>query len=108
MVGYQGHLDALKNLGASVLAASVDPEDKAREVAADVSFPIAHGVVREQADAIGAWWEPRRGIVQPSEFVVGEDGKVLLSTYSSGPVGRMAAEDLVKLLELFEKRRTEG
>jgi peroxiredoxin len=102
LAGFQKQLKDLEALGAKVVAASVDPLDKAKEVAAELSFPLAYGVTREQADAIGAWWEERRGIVQPSEFLVGRDGKVIASTYSSGPIGRVDAADVVKLINFYE------
>jgi peroxiredoxin len=102
LAGFQKQLNELHALGAKVVAASVDPLDKAKEVAAELSFPLAYGVTRKQADAIGAWWEERRGIVQPSEFIVGRDGKVVASTYSSGPIGRIDAADVVKLINFHE------
>ncbi len=82
----------------------MDPIDKGREVAADVSFPIGYGVTRAMADQLGAWWEERRSIIQPSEFVVGADGKIIASTYSSGPIGRVDAADVVKLINFREKQ----
>jgi len=97
----KGELDAV---GAKVVAASVDPLDKAKEVAAELSYPVAYGVTRAMADRIGAWWEDRRGIVQPSEFVVGADGKVRSSTYSSGPIGRVEAADVIKLINFYERQ----
>ncbi len=102
MVGFEKQRDELEAAGARVVAASVDPLDKAKEVGAEVSFPVAYGVTRDQADAIGAWWEERRGIVQPSEFIVGRDGKVVTSSYSSGPLGRIDAADVVKLINFYE------
>ena len=36
----------LESIGAKVVAASVDDIDKAKEVADEVSFPVAHGVTR--------------------------------------------------------------
>lgn len=98
-------MKALESIGAKVVAASVDVIDKAREVADEVSFPVAHGVTREIADALGSWWEDRRGIIQPSEFIVGEDGKVITSSYSSGPIGRMDAADVVKIIDFQESRK---
>jgi peroxiredoxin len=92
----------LEAVGAKIVAASVDPIDKAREVATEAGVPVAYGVTREQADAIGAWWEERRGIVQPSEFLVGRDGKVVASSYSAGPLGRMDAADVVKLIRFYD------
>jgi hypothetical protein len=73
-------------------------------VAAELSYPLAYGVTRADADRIGAWWEERRGIIQPSQFVVGADGKVIASTYSSGPIGRIEPGDVVKLIEFREKQ----
>ena len=101
-------LQALKDLDVAVIAASVDDEEKAADVAADLSFPVAHGVTREQADALGSWWEDRRGIIQPSEFLLGPDKKVFYNTYSSGPVGRMNPPDIVKMIGFIEKQRKAG
>jgi hypothetical protein len=86
------------------VAASTDPLDKAKEVGAELSYPIAYGVTRATADRIGAWWEERRGIVQPSEFVLAADGKVVASTYSSGPIGRIEPGDVVKLIQFRDRQ----
>ena len=94
-------------MGISILAASVDPLDKAAEVQQDVSYPIAFGVTKKQADSIGAWWEDRRAIIQPSEFVLNGNGKVLSATYSTGPVGRVDAGDALKLVKFLESQRNE-
>lgn len=104
MAGFEKARQDLDRVGAKVVAASVDPLDKASEVAAELSYPLAYGVTRADADRIGAWWEERRGIIQPSQFVVGADGKVIASTYSSGPIGRIEPGDVVKLIEFREKQ----
>ena len=88
----------------SVAAASVDTAEKAQEVADDVSFPIGMEVSREIADALGSWWEDRRQIIQPSEFILGPDNNVIASSYADGPLGRMQADDVVKLINLYESR----
>ena len=104
MAGFGRQYAELQALGASVVAASTDALDKATEVAAGLPFPVAYGVTREQADTIGAWWEERRGIVQPSEFVLDAQGKVRSSTYSSGPIGRVEAADVVKLINFYDRQ----
>jgi peroxiredoxin len=101
LVGFEKHIGELAEVGAQVVAASVDPLEKAREVAAEVSFPVGYGVTREVADRLGAWWEDRRAIVQPAEFVLA-DGKVIASSYSDGPLGRIDAADVVKLINFRE------
>lgn len=105
MAGFENQKYELDAIGAKVLAASVDPIDKAREVAAEVSFPIGYGVSRDIADKLGSWWEDRRNIIQPSEFIVGENGKIVVSSYSDGPLGRMEAADVVKLIKFYESRK---
>ena len=87
-----------------VVAASTDPLDKAKEVAAELSFPVAYGVTRAMAGEIGAWWEDRRGIIQPSEFIVSAEGKVVSSTYSSAPIGRIEPADVVRLIQFRDKQ----
>lgn len=95
----------MASLDAKVYAASVDDVDNASEIASNLSYPVAHGVTRADADALGSWWEDRRSIIQPSEFILGADGKVILSTYSSGPIGRMLATDAVKMINMYESRK---
>jgi peroxiredoxin len=104
LAGFEKTKPELDALGVKIVAASVDPLDKAQEVAAGLSFPVAYGVTRAMADQLGAWWEERRSIIQPSEYVVGADGKVRASTYSSGPIGRVDAGDVVKLVTFYDKQ----
>ena len=59
-------------------------------------------MTRDIANAIGAWWEDRREIIQPSEFILGLDNKVIASSYADGPLGRMQAEDVIKLINFYE------
>ena len=104
MVGFAENKAELDNLGISVVAASIDTEDKSKEVADEVNFPVGEGVSREIAEALGSWWEDRRSIIQPSEFILGPDNKVMASSYADGPLGRMQADDMVKLVSFYESR----
>ncbi len=104
MAAFEKFRPELDALGIRVVAASVDPLDKAQEVAADLSYPIGYGVTRATADRLGSWWEDRRGIIQPSEFIVDAQGKVRTSTYSSGPIGRMEPADVVRLVSFYDKQ----
>lgn len=105
MAGFKLQYPTLRSLGADMLAASTDPLDKAQEVARELEIAVAHGVTREIARQIGAWWEPQRAIIQPAEFIIGADGSVIASSYSSGPLGRIDAADVVRLLTARELRR---
>ena len=105
MAAFNELSDEFAAVNASILAASVDPLDKATEVQEELDFPIAYGVTREQSDSIGSWWEDRRSIIQPSEFILNEDGKVVSATYSTGPVGRLMPEDALKLINFVERQK---
>ncbi len=105
MVGFRDARSDLDALNAKVVAASVDPLDKAKEVADEVGFPVGFGVTRAEADALGAWWEDRRQIVQPSEFLLDANGKVLASSYSDGPLGRIDAADVVRTIRRLESMK---
>ncbi len=108
MDGFAKIHDELQGIVAAVAAASVDSGDKAREVADGLPFAVAEGVKREDADKIGAWWEEKRNFIQPSEFVVGGDGRVVTSSYSSGPLGRIDAADVVSLIKFYESRKAKS
>ena len=108
MDGFQQLWPEFEARGISVLAGSVDGEENARKIADGKSFPFAWGMTREHAASIGAWWEDRRGIVQPSEFILDGDNRVEVSSYSDGPLGRMDAADALKLIDLYESRRKAG
>ncbi len=88
------------------MAGTVDTEEQTLEVAKELGFPVAFGMTRADADAIGAWWEPRRNHIQPSEFIVTQKGRVLSSTYSSSPLGRMDPEETLSLMKILARPRT--
>ncbi len=105
MVAFEKEAENLRKIGASIYAASVDNEEKAAELAADLSYPVGYGLTRADADSIGAWWEERRSIFHATEFLLGQDGTVMSSTYSSGPIGRMDAQDVVKMINFRESQK---
>ena len=104
MAGFEQQRSALAELGVSIVAGSVDAEEITAEVAAELGFPVAWGMTRETGAQFGAWWEQEREFIQPSEFFITGSGRVLASTYSSSPVGRMDPEDAVTLAKFIIQR----
>jgi len=108
LAGYQAKLDELRAAGVSVLALSTDPLEKAKETVEQdgLRFPVAWGLhVPEDADRIGAPSDAKRSIIQPSEFILGPDRRVVHATYSTGPIGRIDAGDAVKLIGFLKSRK---
>ncbi|MBQ13747.1 MAG: hypothetical protein CMQ17_05040 [Gammaproteobacteria bacterium] len=108
MAGYEERRDAFREQGVTIIAAAVDSEEQTAKVAADLGFPVAFGVTHEDGDAIGAWWEDRRDHIQPSEFVLSGSGKVMMSTYSNSPVGRMDPAETLSVITYLNSLRAKS
>ena len=107
MAAYEAAKAELDALEVTVIAVSTDNHEQATEVKGKgLSFPVAYGATKSDADTIGAWWsDDRDGFVQPAEFLLGRGGVVLGSMYASGPVGRMAVEEVIHAIQSRVNRR---
>lgn len=103
---HKAELDALE---CTIYVASVDTLEQSREVIERVglTYNIAYGVTKDDADLIGAWWQHERNYIQPAEFLLGRGGSVLGSMYASGPMGRMGADEAVRQITSHERQRRE-
>ena len=101
MAEYQFQLDAFKALGVQILALSVDNEEQANglverigieyKLVYDIKFP-------EHADLIGAYHHATRPTIHPAQFVIDADRKVEVSVYSTGPVGRLEVDEVLRFV----------
>ena len=107
MAAYEAAKAELDALEVTVIAVSTDNHEQATEVKGKgLSFPVAYGAIKADADTIGAWWsDDRDGFVQPAEFLLGRGGVVLGSMYASGPVGRMAVDEVIHAIQSRVNRR---
>jgi peroxiredoxin len=104
LVGFAENKAELDALGIKVAAASVDAIDKAKEVADEVNFPVGYSVTKDIADRLGSWWMAGREIIQPTEFVLNAENKVVASSYSDGPLARTQAADVISLVKIYDAR----
>ena len=106
LADYQAHLDDLKAAGASVVGVSTDPEEKARETVEqnNLTFPVLYGLqVPRDADPIGARYEEKRGIFHATAYILNPERKVAQACYSTGPIGRIVAEDAIGSIKFAQK-----
>jgi len=94
--------------GVSIIAGTVDTEQQTLDVSQNLGFPVAYGMTRADGDAMGSWWEERRDHIQPSEFVITKSGKVMMSTYSNSPIGRMDPEQALTLIKFLNAQRAKA
>jgi peroxiredoxin len=107
---FQSGLSRLSEEGIKVLAVSVDSLEKAKETQRETgaTFPIAYGVpAKETAAVIGAFYDATPVHTPPyihsTGFVIAPDGKVIVSVYSSGAIGRLAWQDVLGLVQYIKK-----
>ena len=112
LAGWESNKVEFEELGCTIYAVSVDSLEQAQIVASrGVTFPIAYGCTKGDAETIGAWWgdhPPDGGHIQPTEFLLRLGGLVLGSMYASGPVGRMSPSEALTQIKNREKRRLRG
>ena len=103
-------MEEFKRESIELLALSVDPLDKAKATVEKLrlTFPVVYGLeVPRDAEKIGAFWDERRKIIQPANFVLNSEKKVVDASYSIGPIGRIVAADALSHIEFFKRQKAQ-
>jgi len=98
--------DKLTEAGIRVVALSVDDAETTGQLAAklELGFPLGHSVnAREIAEHTGAFVNPDPVYLQSTGFVLDPAGKVVVSVYSSGAIGRLVPEDVLGLVRYLKE-----
>ncbi len=99
--GFQRASATLADAGVQVAALSVDDEAATAGLIAKhgLTFPVGYGAdARAIADLTGAFVNPEPVYLQSTGFVLDPGGKVVVSVYSSGAIGRLVPEDVAGLV----------
>jgi peroxiredoxin len=108
---FQRASGALAGAGAKVAALSVDDEATTAGLIARhrLTFPVGHSAdAAAIADATGAFVDPEGGYLQSTGFVLDPAGRVVVTVYSSGAIGRLVPEDVVGLVRYLAQRQPVG
>jgi peroxiredoxin len=98
---FQRAAENLAEVDARVVALSVDDKATTRELVAKhgLGFPVGHSADAEAvAEATGAFVNPDPVFLQSTGFVLDPSGRVVVSVYSSGAIGRLVPEDVVGMI----------
>ena len=96
MADFQEHHAKFEEKGIRVIAASVDPVDKAAEIVEKHGFayPVGWGLDPVAVSGLtGAFYEADKGFLHAAGFIVDPKGKVVNAVYSTGSIGRLTAGD---------------
>jgi peroxiredoxin len=101
LAGFQRASGKLAEAGIKIVALSVD--DDATTVGTiekfKLSFPVGHSANAEKVASItGAYTNDSPRYLQATGFLLAPDGKILNVVYSSGPMGRLVAEDVIAMV----------
>jgi len=100
--------DAFAKLDANIVALSVDDEAATADLIAKhaLSFSVAYGANAEEvAEATGAFVNDEPRYLQSTGFLLDPTGRVIVSVYSSGAIGRLVPEDVLGLLRYMSQHR---
>ncbi len=103
---FQRASESLADVGAKVVALSVDDEATTRELIAkhDLAFPVGFSAeARRVAAATGAFVNDEPTYLQSTGFVLNPNGEVVVSVYSSGAIGRLVPEDVIGLIRYIRQ-----
>jgi peroxiredoxin len=92
----------------ALIAASVDPIEKAKETAEKVklTFPVGYGLDPEKVSGItGAYYEKERKFLHATDFLIRPDKTIEVACYSSGPIGRFVAKDVLGLVRFYKSKK---
>jgi peroxiredoxin len=106
---FQRASQGLAEVGVKVVALSVDDEATTRELIAKhgLTFPVGHSAdARAIAELTGAFVNPDPVYLQSTGFVLDPAGKVVVSVYSSGAIGRLVPEDIAGLVRYLRQHAT--
>ena len=98
---FQRSLDRLADIDTLVAALSVDDEATTQDLIAKhgLRFPVGHSAdARAIAAATGAFVNDGPEYLQSTGFVLDPGGRVVVSVYSSGAIGRLVPEDVIGLI----------
>jgi peroxiredoxin len=104
--GFQRAKESLADVGARVVALSVDDEATTADLIAKhgLEFPVGHSAdARVLAEATGAFINEDPLFVQSTGFVLNPAGQVVVSVYSSGAIGRLVPEDVIGLIRYLRQ-----
>ena len=108
MADFQSLLNEFESEEVTVLAGSADPKEKAKKIIEknSLTFPVFYGIDAEGVSRItGAYFDSHRRYVHATGFLIRPDNTIEVACYSSGPIGRFAARDVLGLVKFLKSRK---
>jgi alkyl hydroperoxide reductase subunit AhpC len=108
LADFQSSYKEFESEGITIVAASVDSVEKTKETVqkGGITFAVGYGLVAEEVSkTTGAYYEPAKKFLHATGFIIRPDNRVSVACYSTGPVGRFTAKDVLNLIRFYKSRR---
>jgi peroxiredoxin len=105
---FQRSLDKLTELDVKVVAVSADDEATTKELVEKhgLRFPVGHSADTDAyAEATGAFVHDDPTYLESTGFVLDPEGRVIVSVYSSGAIGRLVPDDVAGLIRYLREHQ---
>jgi peroxiredoxin len=105
---FQRAQDGLAEVGVKTVALSVDDEVTTKDLVAKhgLTFPVGHSAdAHAIARTTGAFLNEEPTYLQSTGFVLDADGRVVVSVYSSGAIGRLSPDDVIGLVRYQQSKQ---
>jgi peroxiredoxin len=104
---FQRASEKLAEMGIKVAALSID--DEATTIVTmlkhKLGFPMGHSADADQVATIaGAYTNETPHYLQATGFLLDPNGRILNAVYSSGPIGRLVAEDVISMVSYLKSK----
>ncbi len=89
------------------MAGSVDPLEKAQETVQKlgIAYPVAYGLDAEEiSKTTGAYYDLEKKFIHATGLIIGPDNSLVVACYSTGPIGRFTAKDVLNLIKFYKSR----
>ncbi len=72
---------------------------------AGVTYPVAYGMDAEETSRItGAYYDRSKNFIHATGFVIRPDNTVEVACYSTGPIGRFVAKDMLAFIKFYKSK----
>ena len=90
-----------------IIAGSVDSMEKAKETVERIglTYPVAFGMDAETISRVtGAYYDKNKKFIHAAGFLIRPDNTLEVVCYSSGPIGRFVAQDVLRLVRFYKSK----
>lgn len=108
MADFQSLVKEFESEQIGVIAGSVDPLEKAKETVEKLklTYPVGYGMNPEEISMLtGSFYEKERKILHATGFLIRPDKKISVACYSTGPIGRLMARDVLSLVRFYKSKK---